>query len=89
MGGCSWATAVCAPALLLASTGALGPDSDELWAGAPAGAASATANAPPLPRCMELSNAFGDHMVRYMVLHRAPERAVVYSTVRGPPPKRY
>ena len=75
----SSAAAVCAAALLRAlavSASALGSDSHELWADAPPTAAAAAAAGPP---CMELSNAFGDHMV----LQREPESAVVYGSVCG------
>ena len=84
MGRCSAAAAVCTSALLLASAGAFGPDSHELWSDASPDAASAAAGgAPSPPPCMELSNAFGDHMV----LQREPERAVVYGTVPALPPR--
>lgn len=65
-------------ALLLPGVGAaaaaFGPDSHELWS-----LGDARPPPPAVPRCMELSNAFGSHMV----LQRAPESAVVYGSVCG------
>ena len=76
--GRSATAAIYTSTLLLASAGAFGPDSHELWADASPSAAvgAAAAAAPP---CMELSNAFGDHMV----LQREPESAVIYGSVCG------
>lgn len=66
--------AVAATGLCWSTAASYGPDSGELWpSSSQHGAPSAAAG------CMELSNAFGSHMV----LQRGPEAAVVYGSVCG------